>query len=186
MSKLTETIAWVHRRVSEQLVNEAERGFPFETGGVLMGYWAKEYIEVVITHVIGPGPDAKHSTSGFVPDYSFQEAEIERVYEESNRLSTYLGDWHTHPLASCWPSFNDKRTLHRIALFPDARCAVPLMLILGGGKDRNWLLQIWKYRSSVFPAPRNRRHRKRVQVRHRRQGWVVRAPAQGEERRPAR
>jgi integrative and conjugative element protein (TIGR02256 family) len=152
MSKLTETIAWVHRRVSEQLVNEAERAFPFETGGVLMGYWAKEYLEVVITHIIGPGQDAKHSASGFVPDYSFQDAEIERVYEESHRLSTYLGDWHTHPLASCRPSFKDKRTLHRIAMCSDARCAVPLMVILGGGKDRKWLLQIWKYRSSVFPA----------------------------------
>ena len=152
MSKLTETIAWVHRRVSEQLVSEAERVFPFETGGVLMGYWAKEYLEVVITHVIGPGPDAKHSASGFVPDYSFQEAEIARVYEESRRLSMYLGDWHTHPLASCYPSFKDKRTLRRIAFFPDARCAVPLMVILGGGKHRKWLLQIWKYRSSVLPA----------------------------------
>jgi integrative and conjugative element protein (TIGR02256 family) len=152
MSKLTETIAWVHRRVSEQLVNEAERAFPFETGGVLMGYWAKEYMEVVITDVIGPGPNSKHSPSGFVPDYSFQEAEIERIYEESNRFSTYLGDWHTHPLASCRPSFKDKHTLHRIASFPDARCAVPLMVILGGGKDRKWLLQIWKYRSSVLPA----------------------------------
>src|SRR5688572_32861348 len=93
MSKLTGTIEWVHRRVSEQLVNEAERVFPFETGGVLMGYWAKNYLEVVITHVIGPGPDAKHSVSGFVPDYSFQEVEIERVYEESRRLYMYLGDW---------------------------------------------------------------------------------------------
>ncbi len=152
MSKLTETTAWVHQRVSERLVNEAERVFPFETGGVLMGYWAKEYTEVVITHAIGPGADAQHSPNGFVPDYTFQETEIERVYCESDRLSTYLGDWHTHPLASCHPSFKDKRTLHRIAMFSDARCPVPLMLILGGGKDRDWFLQIWKYRSSIFPA----------------------------------
>jgi integrative and conjugative element protein (TIGR02256 family) len=150
MSKLTETVAWIPQRVSEQLVNEAERAFPFETGGVLMGYWAQEYTEVVITHVIGPGPDAEHSASGFVPDYRFQEAEIERVYEESRRLSTYLGDWHTHPLASCYPSFKDKRTLRRIASFPDARCAVPLMVILGGGKDCRWFLQIWKYRSRAL------------------------------------
>jgi integrative and conjugative element protein (TIGR02256 family) len=134
------------------LVNEAERVFPFETGGVLMGYWAKDYTEVVITDVIGPGPEARHSISGFVPDYQFQEGEIERVYEESSRLSAYLGDWHTHPLASCYPSFKDKRTLHRIALFPDARCPVPLMIILGGGKDHDWLLQIWKYKSRVLPV----------------------------------
>ena len=73
MSKLTETIAWVHRRVSEQLVNEAERVFPFETGGVLMGCWAKQYIGIVITHVIGPAQTQSTQQVGLSPIIAFKK-----------------------------------------------------------------------------------------------------------------
>jgi len=137
--------------VSEQLLSDAERAFPLETGGVLMGYWAEPYTEVVITHAIGPGPKAEHRRRGFIPDSEYQEAEIERIYSNSNRLSTYLGDWHTHPLASCYLSFKDKRTLHHIAVFPEARCDVPLMAVLGGGKEGEWLLEIWRYCPHALP-----------------------------------
>jgi len=31
----------------------------------------------------------------FLPDATYQENEIARIYEDSIRISTYLGDWHT-------------------------------------------------------------------------------------------
>lgn len=79
------------------MVAEANAAVPCETGGVLMGYWSDSGTEVVIVTLIGPGPRAERATDGLMPDHAFQEAAVERVYRESGRIVTYLGDWHTHP-----------------------------------------------------------------------------------------
>lgn len=123
---------------------EAERVFPFETGGVLMGYWARAHDEVVITHVVGPGPHAEHRIHSFMPDYEYQEEEVARIYAASGRVATYLGDWHSHPLEDVYLSSRDRRTLGRIARHAEARAPVPVMAVVGGG-DPKWLLSVWKY-----------------------------------------
>lgn len=40
---------------------------PWETGGMLMGYVADNG-DYVVTQLIGPGPNAKHSRYRFLPD----------------------------------------------------------------------------------------------------------------------
>lgn len=122
------------------MVYEAELTYPLETGGILMGYWVES--DIVITHGVGPGTHAVHKSNGFRPDVNFHEAEIARIYEESSRLSTYLGDWHTHPGGSASLSWRDKRTMRRIANSPEARCVMPLMTILAG-HELDWLA-IWR------------------------------------------
>src|SRR5262245_43580637 len=90
-------IAWIPEKMFEAMTIEADRTFPDETGGVLLGYWAKPYSEVVVTQLIGPGPRAIHKRNRFIPDSDYQEEEIARLYKESGHLHVYLGDWHTHP-----------------------------------------------------------------------------------------
>jgi integrative and conjugative element protein (TIGR02256 family) len=124
--------------------------FPRETGGVLMGYWAQLFTEVVVTHAIGPGPEAIHYEKGFIPDSQYQEAEIARIYLQSNRFSTYLGDWHTHPSGSSYLSHRDKRTLQEIASFQDERCPIPIMAVFGGGEE-GWGIRVWKYERRKGP-----------------------------------
>jgi integrative and conjugative element protein (TIGR02256 family) len=77
-----------------EIVAECERSLPHETGGCLVGYWATR--EIVITEMIGPGPNALHAELNFAPDHEWQVSEIARTYEESNFVHTYLGDWHSH------------------------------------------------------------------------------------------
>lgn len=103
---------------------------PLETGGVLMGYWGSAN-EAVITAVIGPGPKAMHKKRSFRPDSAYHEQEIARLYAESGRTETYLGDWHTHPGAAAYMSFRDEETLNTIANYQEARLQRPLMMILG-------------------------------------------------------
>lgn len=136
--------AWLPAVLARAIRDEAERTFPLETGGVLLGYWAEECRELVITHATGPGPNAVHRTHSFIPDYEYQEAEVARLYEESGRISTYLGDWHSHPLEGVHLSRRDRRTLNRIAGSAEARAPVPVMAVIGGGNP-DWLLGVWKY-----------------------------------------
>ncbi len=123
----------------------AEEFFPNEAGGALMGYWSEDDKEVVITDVIGPGPDATHKPTSFKPDYSFQEKEIERLYNESGRTHTYLGDWHSHPDGPAELSGTDRRTLKNIASFPQARASNPIMILLSGRPDQ-WRITAWQLR----------------------------------------
>lgn len=121
----------------------AEHSFPNEAGGTLMGYWSEDGKELVVTDVIGPGPAATHKPTSFKPDYSFQEREIERLYNESGRIHTYLGDWHSHPDGPAELSGTDRRTLKNIASFPQARAKNPIMILLSGRPDQ-WRTTAWQ------------------------------------------
>lgn len=122
---------WLDQTDWDGLVVEASRHAGAETGGVLMG-WRSD-VDVVVTHVIGPGPSARHEASSFCPDSEWQDAQIANLYEQSGRRLAYLGDWHTHPGGKAWPSRRDERTLRHIASTALARCPDPIMLILGHG-----------------------------------------------------
>lgn len=141
-------ISWVHKSALDDMVIEANRLFPLETGGCLMGYWEKLYEKVIITQIIGPGPNAKHRHHYFEPDYEWQESEIASIYHASGRIYTYLGDWHTHPKGGTKLSWRDRHTLHRIATYPLARVPVPLMAILS--MEISPFLNVWKFELKSF------------------------------------
>jgi integrative and conjugative element protein (TIGR02256 family) len=143
MKQPTAGTAWIPEAVLKQMVIEAERVFPLEAGGVLVGYWG-ESDEVVITNTTGSGPRAIHRRYDFSPDAEYQEAEIARFYEESGGAHTYLGDWHTHPRGGTYLSQRDVRTLRKISTFADARAPMPIMAVLAGGEPK-WFLGVWRY-----------------------------------------
>jgi len=125
---------WLSVAHEDMLLREAARTAPYETGGVLLGYRG-EGGDVVVTDVVGPGPNASHARASFVPDHGYHDGEIARLYAESGRRHAYLGDWHSHPGGSCALSRTDRRTLRRIATTAEARAPEPLMLIVGGFVD---------------------------------------------------
>lgn len=122
------------------MVEEADKSFPNESGGVLMGYWVSDS-ELVITDAIGPGPNALHTPFSFVPDSNYHEISIAEIYQTSGRLHSYLGDWHNHTNERTVLSLKDKRTLFRIARSKTARAPNPIMAILG--KSDEWVASIW-------------------------------------------
>jgi len=149
--------AWISNASADMLFAEADRTFPLETGGILMGYPTGN--EIIISEIIGPGPQAIHCAHSFTPDYEYQEAEVARLYATSYRKWTYLGDWHTHPRQK-FPdlSAKDIQTLQRIAGSKKARVATPIML-LSSGQPTAWKLNIWQwqpgklFKSKARPVP---------------------------------
>lgn len=141
---------WLPERLLDEMGVLAANACPNETGGVLLGYDAGNGL--VVTAITGPGPEAIHKRHAFIPDYDYQDAEIERMYRESSRCHTYLGDWHTHPAESSALSSKDKRTLLTIARHRPARTPAPIMGILAGGEP--WHLTVWQC------FPRNLRRRR--------------------------
>lgn len=142
MSKSQPVTAWISEACLANMVKEANRCAPDETGGALMGYWP-DSSTVVITDVIGPGHNGRHGRNSFHPDVEHHDREIEIVYQRSGRLHTYLGDWHTHPRGAASTSHKDRKTLLAIASDPMARTPTPLMGILAG--QSVWKLAIWSW-----------------------------------------
>jgi integrative and conjugative element protein (TIGR02256 family) len=123
---------WWSAAALEEALREAQRAFPSETGGLLLG-WSAHPGAVVISQVIGPGPAACHEATAFTPDAAWQEEQLAEAYEQAGRRLQYLGDWHTHPRGTVRLSSTDRATLRRIADHADARATHPVMALLAGG-----------------------------------------------------
>ncbi len=127
---------WISSGAYQAMVEEANRCYPLETGGVLVGYFAPGG-EPVVYAVVGPGPAAVHKRTRFTPDHSWQCNELDILFEGSAGLWTYMGDWHTHPDGIPQMSWLDRRTLQSIAKHADAKTPRPIMVI-GGGNEQGW------------------------------------------------
>lgn len=139
--------AWVDKDILELARVESDLWCPKETGGALMGYWSDQ--NVVITDIIGPGPDAVHKRYSFTPDDHWHAKEIARIYRESGRITTYLGDWHSHPFGTPGLSINDLITLFRLARYKPARTPRPIMGILHNNPQ--WKLEMGQFAlSKIF------------------------------------
>lgn len=133
MSKL-----WVSDAALQDLAAEANRAYPLETGGVIVGYVA-ENGDPVVFGAVGPGPAAVHRHQRFTPDHEWQCQQLDHIFEKSSETLVYVGDWHTHPDGSSRMSWLDHRTLRAIANHRQAKTSSPLMLIGGGSPEaRIW------------------------------------------------
>lgn len=146
-SKLEGT-CWIRQIAFENLIKEAQNKYPLETGGIFIGHQANHGKDLVVTDIIGPGPNALHKPCGYLPDVIFQEKEIAKLYGASKQLHTYLGDWHTHPQGKALLSSKDKKVLQRIAKYKDARIAHPIMGILSIMEEAEFL--VWRYVEKKF------------------------------------
>jgi len=118
------------------MLDDATQWSPDETGGMLVGYRAESYgrLVIVITGLIDAGPSATRSTTQFVPDGHWQQRQLEDGYGRSGRITTYLGDWHSHPRGRAHPSGKDLATFARVAADPHSGTQLPLALILALGR----------------------------------------------------
>lgn len=125
---------------------EANRCYPLETGGLLVGYRAGE--EWVIQDVVGPGPGARHRRKTFDPDHVWHAAELRARFERSGGRELFIGDWHTHPDGRLALSRPDLRALRRIIGSPEAQTPEPLSALLAGDPGE-WNFALWRAQLST-------------------------------------
>ena len=81
----------------------------------------------------------------FAPNGPWQREELAAVYASSGRITTYLGDWHSHPAGTALPSPKDLRTAKRVARSRAARASRPLTIILMCDDEKGWLAAAYRY-----------------------------------------
>jgi integrative and conjugative element protein (TIGR02256 family) len=116
----------------EAATKACARGQPNETGGLILGYWASKS-EAVVQEITFAGPEAIGGAYSFDPDYEHDAELVAERYANSDGITTYLGDWHSHPnTMNAYLSKKDRAVLKRIAQSPDARAPRPLAMVLAG------------------------------------------------------
>ena len=137
---------WISEAVLEQILAAAKERAPRETGGMLVGYLGVEPAELVVTGTIEGGPRAIEKKEGFEPNGAWQREELARRYEESGRVTTFVGDWHSHPAGVAAPSRKDLRTARRVSRARAARMKEPLTLIAACDENEKWVIAGYRYR----------------------------------------
>lgn len=151
---MTRATIWLPVSVLRRMVVAAERHGAHETGGMLVGYEGGESAsEIVVTDLIDAGPRATRDEYAFCADGGWQRKQLARLYKESGRVSTFLGDWHSHPHGLPLPSKVDVKTAARTAANERARAPRPLTVILGREEDDEWILGAFRYeQAKLVPA----------------------------------
>src|SRR3546814_18229952 len=76
-------ILWISNVALGAMVAEADRKFPLETGGILVGYFA-ENGDPVVCAAIGPGPTAIHCRKRFTTDHAWNGPQLDEIYKKSS------------------------------------------------------------------------------------------------------
>lgn len=81
----------------ESIFDECDRYDADETGGRLLGTYGGKgsNIDIKVSGVIGPGPNARRSSTNFFQDGDYQE-QVFRSIEAEHPDVEHLGNWHTH------------------------------------------------------------------------------------------
>lgn len=132
---------WIRNDHYKQIIEAIEEFLPYETGGILLGY-ADVQGNLVVTEIVGPGPDAIHQEDYFLPDGKYQQYEINKAFKASSGQTTYLGDWHSHPFKKPYLSAIDLNTLRKIAGHQASGTDEPVFLIVGTNPLK---LKCWRY-----------------------------------------
>ena len=136
---------WFPSQALTEMEMLADKSYPLETGGMLLGYVADNN-DVVVTAIIGPGPAAKHARHAFEPDSVYQIEILHSHYCATDGRETYLGDWHSHPDGVSILSRTDKRTLASIAHDPSSGIKRPVMAIIASSAGQ-WSVGVVRFDS---------------------------------------
>jgi len=105
---------------------------PRETGGTLVGHYSGDLREAFVTRALEAGVGARKLRTRFYRPPDDVDGQLARIYEESEGLTHYLGEWHTHPDAPPTPSSTDLSALRGLARSRSVATDTPFMVILGG------------------------------------------------------
>lgn len=92
----------VHSKVREVLWENRQDVNKFEAGGVLLGSYRGDHIEVI--DATPPGKNDLRRRFEFIRRDESHQVYVDRQWHESEGRVTYIGEWHTHPVSNPRPS----------------------------------------------------------------------------------
>lgn len=109
----------------------------YEAGGVLIGRHLIGSEDIIVDRVTTPMRGDKRSRFSFYRAHKRHQRAVDRAWNASRGVYTYLGEWHTHAEPVPSPSGLDER--ERIRTLETAQCSHPIFfVVLGTERARIW------------------------------------------------
>ena len=101
------------RELLQTLREERAAKLPNETGGFLIGLRRGDHIEV--TKATTQLPDDVATRTSFLRRDKGHASTVDRAWRRSGEFETLVGDWHSHPSGSAYPSGVDRAAWTKLA-----------------------------------------------------------------------
>jgi integrative and conjugative element protein (TIGR02256 family) len=133
--------------VRASIVAEVKANPHTETGGILIG--RIEGRRAIVSRATGPGPNAIKTVTRFERDVDFAQNEL-NIEVSSRSANSYIGEWHSHLVASPEPSGRDVLSMQGIAAAANYATDSPVMIICGFDQKEGKIGEIkaWVFSSS--------------------------------------
>lgn len=133
--QLGEFTLFIDAGVELQLRDMRTKGFPNETGGVLLGYYDFNISAVVVVAGLPPPLDSKSSPGSFERGVAGLTEAVAEASRRTAGVVGYIGEWHSHPPGhSASPSRDDLVQLVHLALGM-ADDGLPAVQLIVGEQD---------------------------------------------------
>jgi len=115
--QLGEFALFIDEGAEQQLRDMRTKGFPNETGGVLLGYHDFNIGAIIVVAGLPPPPDSKPSPGSFERGVAGLAEAVAEASRRTSGVVGYIGEWHSHPPGrSASPSRDDLVQLVHLAL----------------------------------------------------------------------
>lgn len=141
----------ISRSCFAKILEVATKRRPREVGTSLVGHYSDDGFDAYVLDIAPFSSDSKSSTNLLhrgVKDLRRFFARLRQTYEGRRY---YVGEWHSHPNASCVPSITDDMSQSAIAADAKANCPESILMIIGGN-----LLEAPDLRVFVYSRKRGR------------------------------
>lgn len=115
-----------------------------ETGGILIGYYNRRHDCAIAIDCSAPPVDSKFGKNYFYRGVHGLQKLLKKLWNLTHRRY-YLGEWHFHPFGVPEPSEVDIGQLKNNAENPSYHCPEPVMFIVGGNPNKEWMCKSLVY-----------------------------------------
>ena len=125
-----------------RMLREAQRAYPHETGGVLIGRFDKQGPHIAKAGDAGPAASA--GATRFVRDGAHAQALVDETVARSGGRLDYIGEWHSHPNDQ-GASPTDVNSMSQLSRDRAYRRSQPVLIIVRR-RGRSWLIEAHQLR----------------------------------------
>lgn len=140
-------------RLAQELVEKMRdiclQSYPYETGGILVGFYTHDHKCAMITDMSDAPPDSKRGRTWFHRGTQGLQEWLNDLWARDGRY--YLGEWHFHPKMRTVPSGDDIRTMKRIAQSASYNCPKPILVIIETAFESGYALQAHVFAREARP-----------------------------------
>lgn len=129
----------------DNVVDLSSLHFPNEIGTSLIGYYSVDGYEAFITELAPLTSDSVSKRAFFLRGIRGLKKFYKELFKNYNGERYYLGEWHSHPMGTNFPSCIDDQNQMNISFDKKTSCPESILLINAIDSQKNCDLGVYVY-----------------------------------------